>query len=236
MDRRSFIKICTSTATMAGLGAHYANLAHASEPSAFARVKLVESNGKPIHPGMLNTREAYVFNYPYQGTPCFLINLGRPSEQDVALSSEAKEAYTWKGGVGPNRELVAFSAICAHQLSYPSAEASVIAYHSEKSEIGGRPGVIVCCAHGSVYDPAAGAKVLHGQARQPLAAIGLEYDASADEIYATGVYGPALFDEFFKAYKRELIETLGRGVAREDVTATAVVKPLSQYSRTVVMC
>lgn len=236
MDRRSFIKICSSATAAMGLGVHYAELASASEPKQFGRVKLVDSGGKPVHPGMLNTREAYIFNYPFKGTPCFLINLGHSAEKDVALSSEAHEAYTWTGGVGRNNELVAFSAICAHQLSYPTEDQSVIAYHSEKSDMGGRAGVIVCCAHGSVYDPAAGAKVLHGQAKQPLAAIGLEYDQSTDELYANGVYGPALFEEFFKAYKRELIAALGRGGAKETVMDTSVVTPLSQYSRTVVMC
>jgi len=36
-------------------------------------------------------------------------------------------------GVGARHSLVAYSAICAHKLSYPTREISFISYRAEKS-------------------------------------------------------------------------------------------------------
>jgi Rieske Fe-S protein len=47
--------------------------------------------------------------------------------------------------------------------------------------------MIHCCAEHSEYDPAAGAKVMAGPAKQPLATILLDYDATTDELSATGL-------------------------------------------------
>jgi len=95
--------------------------------------------------------------------------------------------------------------------------------------VAGRGNVIVCCAHHSVYDPSHGAKVLSGPAPQPLAAITLEHDAASDGLYATGTFGGEVFDEFFKAYRRELIDEFGRGVSKQEIEKTATVIPLTDY-------
>ena len=90
-------------------------------------------------------------------------------------------------GVGPNKSIVAFSAICAHQLMYPTAAISFIGLRSGGH---GEPAhVIHCCGDNSRYDPLQGARVIDGPAPQPLAAVLLEWDASSDQLtpWARGV-------------------------------------------------
>jgi hypothetical protein len=69
------------------------------------------------------------------------------------------------------------------------------------------------------------------KATQPLASIRLEYDPASDELYAKGVYGGARFDDFFKAYKKELMEEYGPGAARREVADTAKTVPMSEYTQ-----
>jgi arsenite oxidase small subunit len=235
MDRRSFIKICSAVAVTGTLSPCLVRQTQAAELSAFARVKLVDAQGHAIKASTLNSTDAYIFNYPYSSTPCFLINLGK-SASNRKLTASDKAEYEWRGGVGNNKSIVSYSAICSHQLSYPNKDVSLITYNTRNSEIAGRAGVITCCAHNSVFDPAQGAKVLSGPAAGPLSAIALEYDTATDELYATGVYGGILFDDFFKAYKTQLNAELGPGKAKELVTNTAQVIPFVDYTKTRIQC
>jgi len=83
-------------------------------------------HGDPIAAKRLVVRTNYVFSYPYAGTPCFLLDLGRPVAAAQGLLRADGSAYAWNGGVGPARSIVAFSAICAHKLAYPTREVSFI--------------------------------------------------------------------------------------------------------------
>ncbi len=231
MDRRRFIKICSATALIAGIQGNRSDLAGAADLKEFNRVKLVDGKGQPIKASQLS-KEAYIFNYPYMGTPAFLINLDAKPAEGVKLTANSGE-YSWEGGVGPNGTVVALTAICSHQLSYPTKDHTPISYYaSEKSEIAGKSGVLVCCEHDRVYDPTQGGKMIatNKKATQPLTSIRLEYDPATDELYATGVYGTMRFDDFFKAYKRELIEEYGPGVAKQETTDSSTTVLLSEYS------
>ena len=215
-----------------GLEARYTSAANSGEAAAYNRVKLVDEKGQPIKAKNLTTKEAYIFNYPYKGTPAFLINLPATPQTGITLQADSGD-YVWRGGCGPDGRVVAVTAICAHQLSYPTKDHSPINYYAtEPSEDAGKTGVIVCCEHDRIYDPAQGGKMTatSKKATQPLAAIDLEYDPATDELYAKGVYGGARFDDFFKAYKRELMEAFGPGVANEPVADTSAVMLMSQFS------
>ena len=221
MRRASFVTLCGGALAAAQLAERLTAAASAAEYKEFNRVKLVDTAGNSLRAQSLFTTEAYVFRYPYNATPCFLIDLGkRPGS----------------GGVGPRGTIVAFTAICAHQLSYPTASASPIAYSPGESHVAGRPGVIVCCAHLSVYDPAQDGRVVSGPAPQPLTAIALEYTALNDELYATGVIGGDRFDDFFKAFKGDLVAALGPGVPRRLVAETSTVVPLSKFTTESLYC
>ncbi|HEY9084855.1 MAG TPA: hypothetical protein VIN40_02800 [Candidatus Tyrphobacter sp.] len=216
MRRRSFIGIC-SAALGAQVSARLAS-ARALALTPFNRVALVDAGGASLRVSALSTAQAYIFHYPYRGTPAFLIRL------------ESAAA----GGVGPGNAVVAFSAICAHQLSHPSKDFSPITYSAGYSNVAGRAGAIVCCAHHSVYDPAAGARVLSGPAPQALAAI--ELACEGDCLFATGVRGPDRFDDFFRAFAEDLINEFGRGQARMLAQGNATTILLDRYTQDPLHC
>ncbi len=177
----------------------------------------------------------YVFHYPFAGTPCFLLKLARPVAAASTLRREDGATYEWEGGVGPGRAVVAFSAICAHKLAYPTRDISFIRYQPQKSATSDAR-VIHCCADHSVYDPASGARVLQGPAPQPLAAILLEYDPATDGLSAVGTVGAEQFDAFFAKYDFKLNMEYGQGRAKAPIGPTSVVRELSQFCRQTVQC
>jgi arsenite oxidase small subunit len=234
MDRRDFIKVCSATAVAVAAGAQ-SRLVY-SDAKDYAKVKLVGADGNPLKASSLDQKEAYFFNYPFAGIPCLLISLPAAAPAGAALKTEAGEDYTFQGGVGPNKNVVAYMAVCTHQLAYPKKSGSQISYIPGNSETAERATVITCCAHNSAFDPAEGGKVLTGKASQPLPAVRLEHDAATDELYATGMYGADLIEDFFKAYKRKLNQELGFGKYKEEVKDTAQAILLSKYSEEVDAC
>jgi len=160
-------------------------------------------------------------------SPVFLIAFDhevKPAE----LVTEDKQRYAAPAGVGPNKSIVAFSAICSHKLMYPTPTISFIGLRSGGQ--GEPPQVIHCCGDNSRYDPAQGARVIDGPAPQPLAAVLLEWDAGTDHLHAVGMRGGERFDAFFEKYAMKLQLETGSG-ARKPSGATAVVQPAASYSR-----
>lgn len=234
MDRRGFVKVCAGSAALAS--ANWSRMAVAADFEAFPAAKLTDQSGAPLKGAAIPTSEALVFSYPLAGVPCFLINLGdRPAKPNIALKNEEGD-YRWQGGVGPKERFVAFVAICTHQMSYPQPKVSYLRYAASGSELAGGPGRIVCCAHGSVYDPADGAKVVIGPAPMPLMPVRLVYDSGTDELSADGIMGMAYIKRFFTTYKADLIARFGPGGYRQAVGEKTVCIPISRYSGLVPTC
>jgi Rieske Fe-S protein len=233
MERRKFLGSCVAASGAVGLPAlsSWANV----PPRHYDRARLVDTHGAPLKARALAAETNYVFHFPFAGTPCFLLDLGRPVDAPATLRREDGATYAWQGGVGPSRAIVAFSAICAHKLAYPTRDVSFIRYQPQRSATSDAR-VIHCCADHSVYDPANGARVLAGPAPQPLAAILLEYDAATDELTAMGTVGPEQFDAFFGKYEFRLALEHGQGKARRPVGATTVVRELAQYCKQTIQC
>lgn len=232
MERRTFLEAC---ALASGAAALAAAIPAGAVPRPYARARLVDAKGAPIRASSLARETNYIFHYPYASTPCFLLRLAQPAAAPASLKHEDGRAYEWSGGVGPERAIVAFSAICAHRLAYPTREVSFIRYQRDKSATS-EGSVIHCCADHSVYDPKRGARVVAGPAPQPLAAILLEHVAASDELVATGTLGPEQFDAFFLKYAFKLDMEYGGGKSRAAVGATTVVRELAQYCRNTVQC
>ena len=191
------------------------------------RSLLVHPSGQPVTAKQLKPGEPLLFNYPFVASPAFLLALDG-EVRDTELVTEAKQRYASPGGVGPNRSIVAFSAICAHKLMYPTPALSFIGV---RRGVAGEPAqVIHCCGDNSRYDPAHGASVMSGPAPQPLAAILLEWDARRDQLHAVGTRGGEMFPAFFEKYAFRLETELGRR-SRDAVGETTIVKPASAYSR-----
>jgi len=236
MQRRDFIgnviKWCAASAAAPSVAEA---LAADAAPMLYARVKLVDAHGAPLRAGAVPAQRNLIFHYPYATTPCFLLNLGRPAKGAATLKTADNRTYEWKGGVGAQRAIVAYSAICAHQLAYPTREISFISYRAESSPRNRHARVIHCCAEHSQYDPADGGRVLAGPAPQPLAAILLEHDPRTDELHAVGTLGGEMFREFFAKYQVKLSLEHGGG-AGQAVTGVAAVSDLQDYCRQQVKC
>jgi Rieske Fe-S protein len=242
LSRRGFSRLCVSVlslfATPAKLFARTNAVAHR-----YGRVRLVDAFGKPLASADLAEGENYIFHYPYITTPCFLIDLGRPAPGGAELRTEAGERYRWEGGSGPRQSVVAYSAICAHMMTYPAHAVSFINYrhqavsfldrekHRER-----RDRVIYCCSEKSVYDAAQGARVMGGPAPQPLAVTLLEYDIDEDSYYATGAVGGVLFERFFEEFGFQLALEYRTSDVRQAVTGGTEVVPLAEYCRNQVLC
>lgn len=199
----------------------------AGEVRRHPRSLLVDAQGRPWPARELKKGEAFLFNYPYTATPVFLIAFDQ-EVKPAELLTENKQRYAAPAGVGPNRSIVAFSAICAHKLVYPTTAISFIGLRS-----GGRgePATVIhCCGDDSRYDPLHGARVIDGPAPQPLAAMLLEWDASSDQLHAVGTQGGEMFDAFFEKYAAKLELETGSGL-RKPSGATVRVQPAASYSR-----
>ena len=234
MERRGFLSACAAVAGASQIGVLSEVWAVAAARE-YPRARLIDIHGDPLIVGRLVPRTNYVFNYPYAGTPCFLLDLGRPVVAARELLRADGSAYDWSGGVGPSRSIVAYSAICAHKLAYPTREVSFIRFQPDRSPTSDGD-VIHCCADHSVYDPSAGARVMSGPAPQPLAAIVLEYDPERDALAAIGTVGAEQFDAFFHKYDFKLALEYGQGHARQPAGDTTVVRELAQYCRQTIRC
>jgi arsenite oxidase small subunit len=236
MERRTFVKLCAGTAAVltADPGRFFVQ---ASEMKSYQRVKLVNDSGEALSLKTLDKEVSYIFSYPYMGTPCVLLNLGKSLQGGAELKTSQGQSYTWPGGVGPDQSVVAYVSICTHQLAYPSKSQSFMNFQKGKGAVSGQAGMITCCLHNSVFDPSAGGKVITGGALQPLPTIKLDYDPKEDAVFATGVVGAGeLFENFFTAFKKELRQEFGRGGAEEEISGTATVVPLSDYTAQQITC
>ena len=233
MERRKFLESCLALSGTAALPQMLA-LAETA-PRLYERTRLVDIHGAPLKASSVAAETNYLFHYPFVSTPCFLLNLGKPAVAENALRREDGTTYAWNGGVGPSKAIVAFSAICAHKLAYPTREVSFIRYQPKRSATSDAQ-VIHCCADHSVYDPASGARVLAGPAPQPLAAILLEHDAASGELAALGTVGAEQFDAFFRKYEFKLAMEHGPAKAQKAIGPTSVVRELTQYCKQTIQC
>lgn len=227
MDRRDLMREAACVAGAWAAGGAWPVATQAQERRAYPRSRLVDHLGDPIKAASLRVGEAMVFSYPYLATPAFLVALGQPVKM-ATLSTQAKQAYEVPMGVGPQRAIVAFSAICAHKLVYPTPQHSFIGLRKGAS---GEPAQLIhCCSDNSRYDPAQGARVIGGPAPQPLAAVLLEWDAAGDVLHAVGTQGGEVFPAFFDKYAFRLEMELGTR-ARALAGATTLTQSASAFSR-----
>lgn len=240
-SRRRFMAACASAASCLASGNLLAGMAQKALHR-YPQALLVDADGAPIRARDLIPGRNYVFHYPFRATPCFLIDLGKATEGET-LRTEAGQSYRWQGGVGPQRSVVAFSAICAHKMTHPAPEVSFISFRDDAAtfqdrqhQVRRRSDVIYCCSEKSVYDPARGAAVLGGPAPQPLAAIVLEYDRDEDTLWAVGTRGGEMFGQFFDKFGVRLALEYGTEDIRRPMAPQTPVIPLEAFSATRIRC
>ena len=231
MDRRSFIESCTAGA--ACLPWMVGAVAADAKPHEYPPALLVDDRGDPLKASQLKPLTNYVFHYPFEATPAFLLELGKAASPQM-LSTKERDSYEWPGGVGARRSVVAYSAICAHKLVYPTKEVSFISFRKTRAQKGVQDELIHCCAEHSQYDPARGAQVLSGPAPQPLCAILLAWEPKNDTLTAHATLGGEMFDEFFRKYEFKL--GLEVGPKAHEPVKQATVTELARFCRNSVQC
>lgn len=239
MERRDFLKVTALGAVVVCSPALLQSELRAEDGrlyKSYNRVRLVDDNGMPLSFNKLVHEQAYIFNYPFRSTPVMMINLKDATPKDVTLKSAKGEKYIWKGGVGKTGSLVAFSAICSHQLSHPTPDINFVAYSGQKKTMScEKKGMIVCASHLSAFDPKEGAKNIAGPANEALASVVLEVDKKG-HVWAVGVLGPDKFHAFFKTFKDEFKEYYGgKRKAKKLVEEEATTKTMENYSAEVIL-
>ncbi len=173
--------------------------------SSFPTLTLVDDvTGQPIHTSdvKVNSTKAYIFYYPLDNDPNFLIRIGDESNNDVRIGSHnvgvpaTGGTFRSPGGVGPYGSMVSFSAICQHLGCVPP----IIHYYVGGVSIPGHPelpklttGYIHCNCHGSTYDPAKGAGVVTGPTAKPLPNVVLDFDPATDTYSVKSMIGPTIY-------------------------------------------
>ena len=239
MDRRNFLRVASAGALIAVSPSTITGRLHASDGglyTAYEKVQLLDAEGKAIKAATLKKETNYVFNYPYKSTPAILLDLDDATAKDVALKSEDGEEYIWKSGVGAKRTIVAYAAICSHQLAHPTPDDSFLQYckKDQKTMAYEKGGVMVCSSHLSAFDVSKGCKNLSGPAEQPLASIVIEI-AEDDTLWAVGVLGPDKFHDYFKAFKPEFKKFYGgKRKAKKKVSGTVEMITLNEYSKEII--
>lgn len=238
MKRREFLKNSAFASVAFAGGFIFINDARAADlqVTKYKKALLVDQAGKPLWFDTMAKDAAYMFNYPFASTPNFLLMLDLPVKPMTYSTNEGK-TYDAPGGLGKDRTLVAYSAICPHQWSYPTKEFSVINYYNKKEQ-GCASGVqlIKCCAHMSIFDPKICGKKIDGPAENHMSMVVLEADEKTKQIFAIGVAGRDQYTEFFDLFKKELRAEYGSAAASKAEVEKAQVLRMDKYSANVIKC
>jgi len=158
VTRRDFFRI--SGGAVAGVGLAVSGVASGAAEAAvntganlpYPRKAIAKLKGMKIN-------DPVSFSYPDAQSPCVAIRTGNPVP----------------GGIGPNKDIIAYSVQCTHQgcpVSYDPAAKS-----------------FKCPCHFSMFDTEKQGQVICGQAPIKLPQIVLEYDAKSDAVSAVSVIG-----------------------------------------------
>jgi len=161
VSRRIFMVSSGSAAAVAGSALLPAAVAQAAGPggatvggTALPYPKLAVGKA-----GALPINEAVAFSYPDASSQCYAIRMGAPVP----------------GGVGPNKDIVAYSGMCTHMGCPVSYDAATRTFK--------------CGCHFSIFDPENNGQMVCGQATEDLPQVMLEYDAKTDGIRAVAING-----------------------------------------------
>lgn len=171
--KRTFLKIAVVASGLLAAGAGGAvvrsliNPESQAAPRTFPRVKVATLGG-------LSVGVPLIFNYPLDNEPNVIVKLGQPATD----------------GVGPDRDIVAFSLICQHLGCiwgfYPTGGSPPCNPSYKAPEPVG-----YCCCHGSVFDLTNAARVVGGPSPRPQPQVVLEVD-TAGNVLAVGMGPPTI--------------------------------------------
>jgi Rieske Fe-S protein len=157
--------------------------------SSYPKVQLIDVDGSPLTVSRVEaeynveTTQLYLFYYPLINEPNFLLNLYPATGTPNAGMTNGAQNVPY--GIGSNKSIVAYSAICQH-LGCPAPAIAFYPPGTCPDTPGGRTFYIHCSCHGSTYDVTNSAANLTGPAVLPLPQVLLETDTSGN-IYAYGM-------------------------------------------------
>ena len=159
MNRRSFLKGSGIAAAIPLIGSTGNVLAKDNTPTSNTGTTLAYPKVTTGNANQLPVNQAINFNYPDDNSPCAMIRMGKPVP----------------GGVGPDKDIVAYSILCNHMgcaLNYDPQSRT-----------------FKCPCHFSIFDSEKEGQMVTGQATEDLPRILLSYNKDSGEIKATGVDG-----------------------------------------------
>lgn len=159
ISRRSVLKLGGGVAASAAMGVTELTHAATSAPVGEGRVNLPYQMKVIVNAQQLQVNAPVLFFYPDAASPCTLIKMGTPVP----------------GGVGPERDIVAFSTLCTHM-------GCSVAY-----DVGQK--LFKCPCHFSLFDPESTGQMVSGHATENLPSILLEYNPQDDSVRAVAVEG-----------------------------------------------
>jgi len=157
ISRRVFLKAGGGVAASVVIGVPA--LTQAATSSAEGRVNLPYPMNAISKAQELQANTPVSFAYPDAASPCVLIKMGSPVP----------------GGVGPERDIVAYSTLCTH-MGCP------VTYDPGQR-------LFKCPCHFSIFDPEHVGQMVSGQATENLPSIVLVYNPDDDSVSAVAVEG-----------------------------------------------
>jgi arsenite oxidase small subunit len=157
ISRRVFLKAGGGVAASVVIGVPA--LTQAATSSAEGRVNLPYPMNAISKAQELQANTPVSFAYPDAASPCVLIKMGSPVP----------------GGVGPERDIVAYSTLCTH-MGCP------VTYDPGQR-------LFKCPCHFSIFDPEHVGQMVSGQATENLPGIVLVYNPDDDSVNAVAVEG-----------------------------------------------
>ena len=175
-SRRNFLKLVLTLSGVAAVG---------SVASLFRVLEYVPSPNAPptswpvvkiTNISTLDSATPLRFNYPLVDTPSVLVKTGAAAQN----------------GVGPNSDIVAFSAYCQH-LGLVYSALPVGSSPPCNSNFKAPIPQGYCCGHGGQYNFLKSGQVIGGPPPRPVPQVMLRYDDSTGDIYAIGMSAPTIF-------------------------------------------
>ena len=158
ISRRGFLKLSGGMAAGAGAMAAGVGTAQAAQGEV-GRATLPYPAKAVAKAKALKANVPVSFQYPDAASPCVIVKMGSPVP----------------GGVGPDKDIVAYSVLCTHmgcQVSYEPQSRT-----------------FKCPCHFSMFDAEKTGQMITGQATENLPQILLEYEAKDDSVRAVAVNG-----------------------------------------------
>jgi arsenite oxidase small subunit len=158
VSRRGFLQ--AGGAAVATAGASVALAPNAEAATAEAGKATLPYTPKVVAAaGTLRNNAPVNFTFPDASSPCVLVKMGNPVP----------------GGVGPDKDIVAFSTMCTH-MGCP------VAYDGESK-------TFKCPCHFSIFDAEKAGQMVCGQATEDLPRIVLRFDGKSGNVSAVSVDG-----------------------------------------------